>query len=109
MSFIVKVEGLESFETSKECVKSVTMTTDIPLDSNARTKDVGATMVVTGKILAALDGDVTDSTRKLALWSLVPAEKADCYRKVTAEHIAGSIMERKYSFPNAFVVDYQEE
>ena len=43
------------------------MTTDIPLDSNARAKDVGATMVVTGKILAALDGDVTDSTRKLAL------------------------------------------
>ena len=109
MSFLVKVEGLESFEISKECVKSVTMTTDIPLDSNARTKDVGATMVITGKILAALDGDVTDSTRKLALWSLVPAEKADCYRKVTVEHIAGSIMERKYSFPNAFVVDYKEE
>ena len=106
MSFLVKVEGLESFEISKE---SVTMTTDIPLDSNARTKDVGATMVITGKILAALDGDITDSTRKLALWSLVPAEKADCYRKVTVEHIAGSIMERQYTFPNAFVVDYKEE
>ncbi|MCM1561491.1 MAG: membrane-associated protease 1, partial [Butyrivibrio sp.] len=67
------------------------------------------TMVITGKILAALDGDVADSTRQLALWSLVPAEKADCYRKVTVEHIAGSIMERKYCFPNAFVVDYREE
>lgn len=109
MSFLVKVEGLDSFEISKECVKSVKVTTDIPLDSNARTKDVGATMVITGKILAALDGDVADSTRQLALWSLVPAEKADCYRKVTVEHIAGSIMERKYCFPNAFVVDYKEE
>ena len=91
---LVKVEGSESFEVAKECVRSVKVTTDIPLDSNARTKDVGATMVITGKILAALDGDITDSTRKLALWSVVPAEKVDCYRKVTVEHVAGGVMER---------------
>lgn len=109
MSFVVKIEGQDSFEISKECVKSVKVTTDIPLDSNARTKDVGATMTITGKILAALDGDAADSTRQLALWSTVPAEKADCYRKVTVNHIAGSLVERKYSFPNAFVVDYKEE
>ena len=109
MSFLVKVEGSESFEVAKECVRSVKVTTDIPLDSNARTKDVGATMVITGKILAALDGDITDSTRKLALWSVVPAEKVDCYRKVTVEHVAGGVMERKYCFPNAFVLDYKEE
>lgn len=49
MSFLVKVEGSESFEVAKECVRSVKVTTDIPLDSNARTKDVGATMVITWK------------------------------------------------------------
>ena len=75
MSFLVKVEGSESFEVAKECVRSVNVTTDIPLDSNARTKDVGATMVITGKILAALDG----------------------------------VMERKYCFPNAFVIKYSED
>ena len=105
MSFLVKVEGNESFEIVNESVRSVKVTTDIPLDSNARTKDVGATMILTGKILA----DVTDSTRKLALWSVVPAEKADCYRNVMVEHIAGSVMERKYCFPNAFVLNYKEE
>ena len=105
MSFLVKVEGNESFEIVNESVRSVKVTTDIPLDSNARTKDVGATMIITGKILA----DVTDSTRKLALWSVVPAEKADCYRNVTVEHISGSVMERKYCFPNAFVLNYKEE
>ena len=109
MSFLVKVEGSERFEVAKECVRSVNVTTDIPLDSNARTKDVGATMVITGKILAALDGDITDSTRKLALWSVVSAEKADCYRKVTVEHVAGGVMERKYCFPNAFVIKYSED
>lgn len=109
MAFVVKVEGNESFEISKECVKSVKMTTDIPLDSNARTKDVGATMVITGKILTAVGGEPFDSTRKMALWSVVPAEKADCYRKVTIEYVAAGIMERKYCFPNAFVVDYKED
>ena len=54
MAFKVTIEGAETFEISKECVKSVKVTTDIPLDSNARTKDVGATMVVKGKILTAV-------------------------------------------------------
>lgn len=109
MAFVVKVEGAEAFEISKECVKSVKMTTDIPQDSNARTKDVGATMVITGKILTAVGGDPFDSTRKMALWSVVPAERADSYRKVTVEYVAAGIMERKYCFPNAFVIDYKED
>lgn len=108
MAFIVKVDGVESFEISKECVRSVKMMTDIPLDSNARTKDVGSTMVIKGKILTSVDGDPFDSTRQLALWSVVPAEKASSYRKVTVEYVAAGIMERKYCFPNAFVVDYKE-
>lgn len=108
MSYRVTVEGMESFEVAKECVRSVAFTTDIPLDSNARTKDVGSTLKITGRILTAVDGDAFDSTRKLALWSAVPAERADCYRKVTVEHVAAGIMERKYCFPNAFVVDYKE-
>ena len=66
-------------------------------------------MVITGRILTAVDGDPFDSTRKLALWSAVPAEKAGCYRRVTVEHIAAGVVERKYCFPNAFVIDYKEE
>lgn len=108
MGFVVKVDGIESFEIAKECVKSVKMITDIPLDSNARTKDVGSTMIIKGKILTAVDGDPFDSTRQIALWSVVPAEQASCYRKVTVEYVAAGIMERKYCFPNSFVVDYKE-
>ncbi|MBD5530647.1 MAG: membrane-associated protease 1 [Lachnospiraceae bacterium] len=109
MSFVVKVEGMETFEISKECVKSVKVATDIPQDSNARTKDVGATMTIKGKILTAVGGDPFDSTRKLALWSVVPAERSESYRKLTAEYVAAGIVERKYCFPNAFVVDYRED
>lgn len=106
--FKISVVGAESFEIAPECTKSVRFTTDIPLDSNARTKDVGTTMIIKGKILAAVDGDPFDSTRQLAMWSAVPAEQANCYRNVTVENIRGGIIERNYNFPNAFVVDYVE-
>ena len=46
MSYRVTVEGLERFEIAKVCVRSVKFTTDIPLDSNARTKDVGSTLTI---------------------------------------------------------------
>lgn len=109
MAFRIKIEGQEPFDIPPECTKSVKFATEIPLDSNARTKDVGTSLVIKGKILAATDGDPDDSTRKMALWSVVPAEVADCYRKVTIELTAAGIIERKYYFPNAFVIDYKEE
>ena len=109
MSYKVTVEGTESFEIAKECVRSVKFTTDIPQDSNARTKDVGSTLTITGRILTAVDGDPFDATKQIGQWSLVPAEKSDCYRKAVVEVIAASQVVRKYTFPNAFVVDYQED
>ena len=93
----------------KDSITGVKVRTDIPLDSNARSTDLGSTITITGKILTAVDGDPFDSTKQLGLWALVPAENADCYRKVEIEVIASSQMVRKYTFPNAFVVDYKED
>ena len=39
----------------------------------------------------------------------MPAEKADCYRKVSVEVISADQVIRKITFPNAFVVDYKEK
>ncbi|AQR94228.1 MULTISPECIES: membrane-associated protease 1 [Clostridium] len=108
MGFKVKIEGAETIDLSIESVETVKLTTDTPQDSNARSKDVGSTMVITGKILTAVDGDPFDSTRKMGTWSLVPAEKADCYRKITVEVISADQVIRKITYPNAFVVDYKE-
>lgn len=69
MSLKVTIEGQGSFEVAKECVKKVVYKTDIPLDSNARTKDVGSTLEISGKILTATDGDPFDST---ARWGCGP-------------------------------------
>ncbi len=108
MSFKVTVEGQESFEIAKECVQKVVYRTDIPQNSDARTKDVGSTLTITGKILTAVDGDPFDSTRELDTWSMVPAEDPTCYRKVTVEVLAAGVVVRKYDFPHAFVVNQVE-
>ena len=70
---------------------------------------MGCTLDISGKILTAVDGDPEDSTRQMGLWSMVPAETSNCYRKVTVEIIQAGIVERKYTFPNAFVVNYTED
>lgn len=108
MGFRVKIEGAETIDLSIESVETVKYATDTPEDTNARSKDVGSTMVISGKILTAVDGDPFDSTRKMGTWSLVPAEKADCYRKVTVEVISADQVIRKITYPNAFVIDYKE-
>ena len=109
MSLRVTVNGASSFEIAKECVQKIKFRTDIPLDSNARTKDVGSTLEISGKILVSTDGDPFDSTRQLALRSVVPAEEALAYRQVEVEILNAGLVERKYSFPRAFVVDYKED
>lgn len=108
MGFRVLIEGADKISLGVESVKKVVLKTDTPKDSNARSKDVGSTMIISGKILTALDGEEFDSTRQMGVWSLIPAEKADCYRKVTVEVLSADQIIRKIFFPNAFVVDYKE-
>ena len=109
MGFRLKVEGGSAVELREESIISVKFGADIPQDSNARSTDLGSTVEIKGKILTAVDGDPFDSTKELGKWALVPAERADCYRKVVIEVIAASQVVRKYTFSNAFVVDYKEE
>lgn len=109
MGFIVKIESSsETIDLNLQSVETVEFTTDTPKDSNARSTDLGATLKITGKILTAVDGDPADSTVKLSLWSMVPVEKADCYRKVTVDVISAGQVVRQILMPNAFVVDYEE-
>jgi hypothetical protein len=109
MGFRVKVEGAESIDLNIESLLTVEFKTDTPDDSNARSTDLGTSLMITGKILTPVGGEAADSTIKLAQWSLVPAEKADCYRNVKVDVISASQVVRQFTLPNAFVVDYEEE
>jgi hypothetical protein len=109
MGFRVKVEGAESIDLSIESIETVEFKTDTPDDSNARSTDLGTSLIITGKILTPVGGEAADNTIKLAQWSLVPAEKADCYRSVKVDVISASQVVRQLTLPNAFVVDYEEQ
>lgn len=108
MGFKVKIEGAESFDLNIESILTVEFKTDTPNDSNARSTDLGTTLEITGKILTPVDGEAADNTIKLAQWSLVPAEKADCYRNIMVDVISASQVVRQITLPNAYVVDYNE-
>ncbi|MBB6624525.1 membrane-associated protease 1 [Clostridium gasigenes] len=108
MGFRVKIEGAESIDLNIESILTVEFKTDTPDDSNARSTDLGTSLVITGKILTPVGGEAADNTIKLAQWSLVPAEKADCYRSVKVDVISASQIVRQLTLPNAFVVDYKE-
>ena len=112
MSFHVKIEpfGGDAIELEPESTKKVTFRTDIPLDSNARTKDVGVTVILVGKIMsnAADTGTAADKTKSLAEWSAQGDFLQSSYRKLTIEVHASGMVTRKYELSDVFVVDYFE-
>ena len=57
MGLRVKIEGSESINLPETSIMTVDFGADIPHDSNARSTDLGSTVLITGKILAAVDGE----------------------------------------------------
>lgn len=105
MGFRVTIKGSnDNIVLEKDNILSVKFISDTPNESNARATDLSIGLEISGKIT----NEKSDDTKKLALWSLVPAEIQDCYRNCILETIiAGSII-RKISLSTAFIVDYSE-
>ena len=109
MGVRLSIEGSESVRLGETSITGIRFGADIPHDSNARSTDLGSTVLIEGKILAAVNGEAADDTSKLAKWSLIAAEKAVCYRKVQIEVVSASQIVRQIIIPNAFVVGYEED
>ncbi len=109
MGVRLSIEGTESVKLKETSITGIKFGADIPHDSNARSTDLGSTVWIEGKILAAVNGEAADDTSKLAKWALVAAEKSDCYRKVQIDVVSASQIVRQITIPNAFVVDYEED
>ena len=95
-------------ELSEEII-NVSFNSKIPEDSFARSSDIEAELVITGKV--SFDADklfMRDAAKSMATWALVKPESADAYKKVTVEY-QHATAPRKYEFSHAFVVSYHEE
>ena len=44
----------------------------------------------------------------MSKWSQVPSEQADCYRNAQIDVVSAGQVVRKYTIPNAFVMEYEE-
>ena len=109
MGLRLSIEGSETINLRETSISVVKFGADIPKDSNARSTDLGSTVYIEGKILAAVNGEAADDTIKLAKWALVAAENSDCYRKVEVDVVSASQVVRQVTIPNAFVVGYEED
>jgi hypothetical protein len=108
VGFRLTIEGQnETISLGMDNITRASYKSDTVDSSNARSTDLGLELRVKGKIITAVDGEA-DDTQKIAQWSTVSAEKADAYRNVILETIAGDQVVRKFTLPNAFVVDYEE-
>lgn len=110
MGFRLNVTGgAEDISLDEKSIINVAFDSESPADTNARATDFGVSMKIWGKMLYKLGGDGSDGTIELSKWSVVPSEKADCYRSAVVEVISAEQVVRKYEVPNAFVMEYSEE
>lgn len=101
--------GTENISLDERTIKTVVFSSDSAADSNARATDFGITAEITGKMLFKLGADGDDGTLGLSKWSQVPSERADCYRNAQIDVVAAGQVVRKYTIPDAFVMQYDEE
>ena len=105
MGFKLLVKGVkDEILLEKDRILSVKYISNTSNDSNARSTDLSVGLEIVGKITNEKD----DITKKLTLWSLVPAEIEDAYREISLEIISAGTMIRKIILPNSFVIDYAE-
>ena len=102
-----KVTIADVAELTEEVLK-VEFDSVIPEDSDARSSSIGATITITGRV--SYDTDkvfMKDSTKAIAMWSLLKPDSPDTYKAVTVEFNHTGV-KRTYTLENAFVVSFHE-
>ena len=103
-----KVTIADVAELTQEVLK-VEFDTVVPSDSDARSSNIASTITIKGCV--SYDADkafMKDSTKEIAVWSLIKPNSPDTYKTVSIEfdHTGAT---RKYVLSHAFVVSFHEE
>lgn len=109
MGFRLAVNGgAGNINLDERSIEKVVFSSDSATDSNARATDFGIAVKITGKMLFKLGVDGEDGTLGLSKWSQVSSDRADCYRNAEIDVVSSGQVVRKYTIPNAFVMEYEE-
>ena len=109
MGYRLTVDGASKIELKEDALTKVQFLSVTPNSGNARATDFGMGVKIWGKINFSLGAELEDSTVTMANWAITPSDKAECYRKAVLQVISAGQVVREYTFPNAFVVGYDEE
>ena len=109
MGIRLSIAGADIVNLGEENITACTFTTETQNEAKARSIDIANTLVIKGKILSAIGGEIADDSMKIAKWTSVRADDPDAYRKITVEVLSINRIVRKICFPNAFVLDYRED
>jgi len=107
MATKVSITGAENIEIGEKIITEMGFKVVTPEDSNARSTDVSKIFWFKGRIIPQIGGTEGEPVSKLHQWSMVKTG-AGVYRAVTAEYQADSNTVRRYNFPKAYVLDYDE-
>ena len=109
MGFRLAVSGgAENINLDEKTIQKVTFSSDSATDSNARATDFGIAVKITGKMLYKVGSRRRRRNTWIIKWSQVPSEQADCYRNAQIDVVSAGQVVRKYTIPNAFVMEYEE-
>ena len=101
MGIRFRVTGSEVADFDERSIVNAEFLSESPKDSNAKATDFGLGVKVWGRVLYNVGAD-SDDVLKLAKWSQIPSENADCYRVAEVTVVsAGSVVR--------FVVEYSEK
>ncbi|BAL82519.1 hypothetical protein SELR_08110 [Selenomonas ruminantium subsp. lactilytica TAM6421] len=105
MGFRLQVTGADTISLDENMIRTAETELYTPEDSRARASKSLSTIVVTGKLYAAAEGN---ETMKLFNWAHVPAESEQAYRDVMLTVVFAGKTFRQVHLSKAFVVDYKE-
>ena len=109
MGYRLNVDGKDKIELKEDALTQVQFLSVTPNTGNARATDLGLGVKIWGKINFSLGAELQDATVTMAQWAVTASDQADCYRKAVLQVVAAGQVVREYTFPNAFVVGYDEE
>lgn len=103
-----KVTIADVAELTEEVLK-VEFDSTTPVNSDARSSNVGVTLTITGRV--SYDADkpfMKDSTKAIAAWSMVKPDSTDTYKTISVafDHTG---LTRTYELSHAFVVSFREQ
>jgi hypothetical protein len=102
-----KVTIADVAELTEE-VQLVEFDSAIPKNADARSSNIGATLIITGQVNYDFDKTfMKEATQKIASWSLYKPDSAETYKTVTVvfNHTGTT---RTYELSHAFVVSFKE-